>query len=294
MSDTGEVNKRTRRRAVRSEGPPPEEQNASAGYETTVAAEAKTAKLEKGKLEKPSLEKPSAAPSGKAVEVDKTAARDETAEETATERIPQPPVTEPEPTEVVEVVHTTEGITPEQSATESNAESEAPAAASAGRRFSWERVLSAVAVVLAVAVVAASAWVMHLRSEASAQDALRADYVQTAKQAMLNITNISADTASEDIKRVLEVTSGDLAAEYEQRKDDYAGIVQKAEVKAQGEVVEAAIESSDDNTAIVLVAVKQTLTNAGAEGPQQRQFRFRVTIAHTEKGLAATQMEMVI
>lgn len=272
MSDTGEVNKRTRRRAVRSEGPPPEEQNASPVSETTVEAE-----------------------SGKASDTTETVRFDKAPDDAATERIPQPPAVEltkdvpPEPEAPI-----VESAAPATESAAPATESEAPAAASDGKRFGWELILSAVAAVLAIAVIASTAWVMHLRSEASEQDALRADYVQTAKQAMLNITNISADTAPEDIKRVLEVTSGDLAAEYEQRKDDYAGIVKKAEVKAQGEVVEAAVESADDNTAIVLVAVKQTLTNAGAEGPQQRQFRFRVTVAHTEKGLAATQMEMVI
>lgn len=274
MSDTSGV-KKTRRRAVRSEGPPPDEkETTSQVYETTVPA----TPAETVELDKKSDEAATEVVAADTVKLDKAPA------DAATERIPQPPVAEP--------VETAQPAAPEPIA-----ESEAPAAASAGpssKGFGWERIVAVAATVLAIALLVGTTFLLNLRSETSDQDALRADYVQTAKQAMLNITNISADTAAEDIKRVLEVTSGDLATEYEKSKDDYAGIVQKAQVRAKGEVIEAAIESSDDNTAIVLVAVKQTLTNAGAEGPQQRQFRFRVTIAHTEKGLAATQMEMVV
>ncbi|NNH73561.1 hypothetical protein HLB23_27515 [Nocardia uniformis] len=279
MSDTSGV-KKTRRRAVRTEGPPPDEQTTTSQvYEATVPV-TETAAVELGKpvvgLDKKSDETAAKVAAAETVKFGKTPV------EGATERIPQAPAAPAEAAAQPPV--------PPAAA----AESEAPAAASAGTGFGWERIVAAAAVVLAIALMVGTGFLINLRNEAADEAALRADYIQTAKQTMLNITNISAETAADDIKRVLEVTSGDLATEYEQRKDDYAGIVQKAEVKAKGEVIDAAIESSDDNTAIVLVAVKQTLTNAGAEGPQQRQFRFRVTIAHTEKGLAATQMEMVV
>ncbi|MEC3955352.1 hypothetical protein VMT65_20105 [Nocardia sp. CDC153] len=173
-------------------------------------------------------------------------------------------------------------------------ESEAPAVASADGGSLWMKIVAVAALVLTAVTVGGSVWAAHQRSVLADQDALRADYVQAAKQAMLNITNISADTAQDDINRVLAVTSGDLHKDYTDRKDDYAGIVQKAQVKAKGEVVEAALQSSDDHSAIVLVAVKQTLTNAGAEGPQQRQYRFKVTLSKDDKGITATGMEMTV
>ncbi|PSK31845.1 hypothetical protein D6158_03475 [Nocardia seriolae] len=157
------------------------------------------------------------------------------------------------------------------------------------------RVVAIAALVLTVVTVSGTVWAAHQRSAIADQDALRADYVQAAKQAMLNVTNISADTAQDDINRVLAVTSGDLHKDYTDRKDDYAGIVQKAQVRAKGEVVEAALQSSDDHSAIVLVAVKQVLTNAGADGQQQRQYRFKVTLSRDDKGgITATGMEMTV
>ncbi|WP_084528335.1 hypothetical protein [Nocardia crassostreae] len=264
MNEPSVGKKRTRRRAVRSEGPPPEEQT------TTPVSEI-------------------------VVPVSGTAA-------TAEERIPQPPkAPEPPvadeapaaPVELAKKEDAAPAVAADEPATDRVA-AEAPAAASDDKSSRWAWYVSAAALVLAVAVAAATVFLAVQRNKLSDEEALRADYVQAAKQAMLNITNINADTAQDDINRVLAVTSGDLNTEYSQRKDDYAAIVQKAEVRAKGEVIEAALQTSDDHSAIVLVAVKQTLTNAGAEGPQQRQFRFKVTIVRGENGFTATSMEMVV
>ncbi|MEV5652875.1 hypothetical protein AB0L57_31880 [Nocardia sp. NPDC052254] len=121
----------------------------------------------------------------------------------------------------------------------------------------------------------------------------RGDYVQTAKQAVLNLTNIKDDSAQQDIDRVLSVASGQLKEEYSSRKDDYAKVVQQAKVKASGEIIEAAVESSDDRSAKVLVAAKQTLTNAGSPDPQQRYYRFRITVTRDGGHTTASKVEFV-
>ena len=121
----------------------------------------------------------------------------------------------------------------------------------------------------------------------------RADYVQTAKQAVLNLSNIKDDSAQQDIDRVLAVSSGQLKEEYAARKDDYAKVVQQAKVKASGEIIEAAVESSDDHSAKVLVAAKQTLTNAGSPDPQQRYYRFRITVTRDGGHTTASKVEFV-
>ncbi|GAB0108587.1 hypothetical protein JMUB6875_76150 [Nocardia sp. JMUB6875] len=271
---------------MRSEGPPPEETGAATpAFEAVVPAPA-AAGTEPVALSKETVE--DSAPvevvgwgeAPEATEAPVAPAAPETAAETSdSPQEPEEPVADTADT---------------AAASDATPESEAPAVASADGGSLWMRVVAVAALVLAVVAVSSTVWASHQRSTYADQDALRADYVQAAKQAMLNITNISADTAQADINRVLEVTSGDLHKDYTDRKDDYAGIVQKAQVKAKGEVVEAALQSSDDHTAVVLVAVKQTLTNAGAEGPQQRQYRFKVTLSKDDKGITATGMEMTV
>ncbi|MFJ4656582.1 hypothetical protein ACIP5Y_35405 [Nocardia sp. NPDC088792] len=265
MSESSVVSNRTRRRAVRSEGPPPEEQDAATqAFVTTVP-------VPEGR----STTGQAAATESATVHLDK-------AQDSPN---PQPPVADAKPAEDGAEATAASGSAPE---------SEAPAVASADRGSLWMRVVAIAALVLAVAVVGGTVWAVHERDTISAQDTLRGEYMQAARQAMLNITNISADTASDDINRVLQVTSGDLNKEYNDRKNDYMGIVQKAQVRAKGEVIESAVQTMDDHSAIVLVAVKQTLTNAGADGPQERQYRFKVSLARDAKGITATGMEMTV
>ncbi|GAB2715975.1 hypothetical protein [Nocardia thraciensis] len=151
-----------------------------------------------------------------------------------------------------------------------------------------------VAVLSALALLGSGVFFLYHENQVSAQDTRRADYAQTAKQAVLNLTNIKGDTAPQDIDRVLAVASGQLKAEYTERKDAYAQVVQQAQVRASGEIIETAVESDDDHSARVLVAAKQTLTNAASPDPQQRYYRFRVTVTRGDDGnLTASQVEFV-
>ncbi|WP_062988475.1 hypothetical protein [Nocardia anaemiae] len=152
---------------------------------------------------------------------------------------------------------------------------------------------AAAAAIVAIALVVGTGFFAYNLHTASDRDARRADYVQTAKQAILNLTTIKDDTAKADIDRVLAVASGELKAEYSQRKDAYASVVEQAKVKATGEIIESAIESEDGDSARVLVAAKQTLTNAGMADPQTRYYRFRVTVTRGDNGITASQVEFV-
>lgn len=150
-----------------------------------------------------------------------------------------------------------------------------------------------VAVLSLVLLIGSGGFYFYHDAQADSVAQRRADYVQTAKQTVLNLTNIKGDTAEQDIDRVLAVSSGQLKKEYSERKDAYAKVVQQAKVKASGEVIEAALESGDDHTARVLVAAKQTLTNAGSPDPQQRYYRFRITLTRENGQTTASQVEFV-
>ncbi|QBS42700.1 hypothetical protein [Nocardia sp. CS682] len=151
---------------------------------------------------------------------------------------------------------------------------------------------AAAALVLALLIAAALSTVVQAHS-LDARDARRAEYVQTARQAVLNLTTIRADSAKEDIDRILSLASGQFKNEFDGRVDPFMNIVQQAKVVSNGEIVEAAIESDEEDSAKILVAAKQTLTNAGQEGPQTRFYRFRVTVSDGDSGLTVSKVEFV-
>lgn len=287
MSDVDHDARRTRRRAVRSAGPPVDEPTTVSSAATARVSAAAPAVAESGAAEGAAgvTDTEAAAPavSTKAETPEKTVALTKTAAATektvALTKIPPPGQADaPQATPITGQTAGSGGFAH-------------PGPRSSGR---GRRILVAVGGALLVAALVAGATISAfvVRSVDDRADR-RTEYVQTAEQAILNLTTINADTAKEDIDRILSVASGQFKTEFDGRVDPFLSIVQQAEVRASGEIIEAALESDDENSAKVLVAAKQTLTNAGQEGPQTRYYRFRVTVSESDSGLKASNVEFV-
>ncbi|MGW5728659.1 hypothetical protein [Nocardia beijingensis] len=261
MSESNGEGHRTRRRAVRSAGPPVEE-NATGGV-PAVTAQAPVAADTGVRDSTPS----SVAAEPKAASADQPTAGD------ARTDAPKVSVRKADPE-------------PDSETTQAE-----PARS---ERRGLSRILATAAAALLVVVLVTgaivSALVMHRAHE---RDERRAEYVDTARQAIVNLTTIRADTAKQDIDRILSLASGEFKTEFDGRVDPFTSIVQQAKVVSSGEIVEAALESDDDSSGRVLVAAKQTLTNAGQAEPQTRYYRFRVTVSRGDSGLTVSNVEFV-
>ncbi|MGW6119996.1 hypothetical protein ACWFRF_13205 [Nocardia sp. NPDC055165] len=152
--------------------------------------------------------------------------------------------------------------------------------------------LAAAAVLVLALVVGATFTALAARSGNQDED-LRAQYTQTARQAVINLTTIRADSAKEDIDRILAVASGEFKNEFDGRVDPFMDVVKQAKVVSTGEVVESGIESVDENSAKVLVAAKQMVSNTGSAEPQSRQYRFRITVSKGDSGMTVSKVEFV-
>lgn len=148
----------------------------------------------------------------------------------------------------------------------------------------------AAAVVLVLALVVGAAFTAY---SANKDEDLRAQYTETARQAVLNLTTIRAETAKEDIDRILSVASGDFKTEFDGRVDPFMDVVKQANVVSTGEVVESGVVTADGESAQVLVAAKQMVSNNGSPEPQSRQYRFRVTVSNSDTGMTVSKVEFV-
>jgi Mce-associated membrane protein len=178
----------------------------------------------------------------------------------------------------------------DDSETDETGTTEAAASGRSGKRIA----ALAAAAVLVIGLVAAAVVSVFAVQSTQQRDERRAEYVATARQTVLNLTTIRADTAKEDIDRILTMASGEFKTEFDGRVDPFTEIVKQAKVVSTGEVVEAAVERDDENSAVILVAAKQTLTNAGSQEQQQRFYRFRVTVQRADDGtLTASDVKFV-
>ena len=136
----------------------------------------------------------------------------------------------------------------------------------------------AAALVLVVAVGALAAWLgvrNHRDQQVQAQDNL---YVQTARQAAVNLTTIDYAEADADIKRVLDSTTGAFRDDFQQRSAPFVEVVKQARSKSEGTVTEAGLEAVNGNEAQVLLAVSVKTSLAAAPPGPPRNWRMRISV----------------
>lgn len=158
----------------------------------------------------------------------------------------------------------------------------------------WLRlVLAAAAGIVVLGLVAATVVLGIAKHNADSRDAKRQEFVQAARQTVLNLTTIHPDTAKQDVERILANATGDFKAEFDGRIDPFVSVVVEAKVATDGQIIESGLESENGDSANVLVAAKSMVTNSGTQEPQPRDFRLRVTITDEGGHMATSKVEFV-
>ncbi|MGW5921038.1 hypothetical protein ACWFPY_18785 [Nocardia fluminea] len=268
-------NRRPRRRAARTAGPPVAETAA----ETVTIGKSKSASPVDGAVTVKVAEAP-ATSAGATTKLADARAKSATGSSSAATAVESAEVTVKSGNDAVQLP-ASEPVEPSESA-----DDKAPG--SRGRILAL-----AAAIVLVLALVVGAGFAAFTAYSANKDEDLRAQYTETARQAVLNLTTIRADTAKEDIDRILSVASGDFKTEFDGRVDPFMDVVKQANVVSTGEVVESGVVTADGESAQVLVAAKQMVSNNGSPEPQSRQYRFRVTVSNGDTGMTVSKVEFV-
>lgn len=148
------------------------------------------------------------------------------------------------------------------------------------------------AVLLVVALAAAA--VLLLRTTATAdEDARREAFVQTARQGVLNLTNVRHDTAAEDVQNLLAGASGTFADEFSAGKDSYIQVVQQAQVDSIGTIQASGLERLEGSTGVVLVASSAKVSNSSTPQAEDRSYRLRVTVVDDGDRMTVSKVDFV-
>ncbi|MEN0134182.1 MAG: hypothetical protein AAGC80_03485 [Rhodococcus sp. (in: high G+C Gram-positive bacteria)] len=136
----------------------------------------------------------------------------------------------------------------------------------------------AVLSVLALVFLAVSGYFGYTHRQAEQEAQRRSEIVDAARRGVVNLTTMDFERADEDVQKVLDGSAGEFRDEFEARSKDLIAVMQEARVTSVGEVREAAIERQDGDSADVLVAVAQKVSNAGGAADEPRGQRMRVTM----------------
>jgi Mce-associated membrane protein len=154
----------------------------------------------------------------------------------------------------------------------------------------WPLVLGLV-VVIVLAVL--FGWLGYRAFETRSEDQLRGQFLQAGRQAALNLTEISADTADADVARVLDSTTGAFHDDWAKRAPAFVDVVKQAQSKSTGSVTAAALDSVESERARVLVAVSVTSNVAGVPDQKPRAWRMRIDVQKVGDDVKVANVEFV-
>ncbi|MET8422898.1 hypothetical protein [Nocardia sp. NPDC004860] len=297
MSDNPANRNRTRRRVVRQAGPPVEDDRAGIEVQETIV-EAVSPEATAVEAAAPSPVADAATPEAAEPKpvADKPAGDAEAKQTGNMEGNPvEDESSDPEP-EIV-IAPPAAGDATDESAEDAD-ESEDGAQPSRLRRITASlgrlgTVAAVVALVSALVLIGSGGLFFYHQNRADALRDRRAEYVQVAKQAYLDMVTVKSDTADQDIDRLLQVAGGSIKDEFATNRDEYKKLFEQLKVQSSGKVISAAIERDDSDSATVLLLAQQTVSNVASNGPMQKDYRFRVTVTRKGDSVTASSMELV-
>ncbi|OBB17683.1 hypothetical protein A5761_10040 [Mycolicibacterium setense] len=105
------------------------------------------------------------------------------------------------------------------------------------------------------------------------------EFVQVARQGALDLTNISSDSITQDVQRILDSSTGALLTDFQERSQSFAGFIQQAQSHSEATIREAGLESrSGDEAKVLVVLTVDASALGGANDNPQRTLRMRVTV----------------
>ena len=159
----------------------------------------------------------------------------------------------------------------------------------AGRLSTRSRAgLLAVLAVVSVAAVALSATTLTRLSDTSERDKRRTAVLGAARQQAVNFTTLDYQHLDRDLGRVLRGATGDFRKQFRSGTKDLSTLVTQNKAVSRGEVLDAGLVSSDDDSARVLVVADSTVTNAADPKPQKRHYRMQLDLVrHGDRWLVS-------
>ncbi|MET7770576.1 hypothetical protein [Nocardia sp. NPDC005366] len=151
---------------------------------------------------------------------------------------------------------------------------------------------AAVTVVIVGALVASAVlFSAHRTSTRDRED--RAAFLQAARQAVVNLTTISAESVEADIARILDGSTGSFRDDFAARTAAFTSVVEQAHVSTVGTVTEAGIASRSGDEAEVLVAATSKVTNAAGAQDEPRVWRLRVVLRRSADRILVSNVDFV-
>jgi len=163
------------------------------------------------------------------------------------------------------------------------------------RRPKWSTVAAVLALVLTVAALAGSGWMVNEHRDAVRKHQREAEFAAAARQGVVTLTTLDFNNAKQGVQRIIDNATGSFKDDFLKTADDFTKVVEQSKVFSQGSVQATAVDldSMTNDSAVVLVASTQEVTNAAGAKKDPRNYRLIVTIGRDGGQLKMSKVEFV-
>jgi Mce-associated membrane protein len=162
----------------------------------------------------------------------------------------------------------------------------------------WRAWLPAIAtvatIILIICFAGVSVFMVLQHRDTTRHHQREAAFIAGAKKGVVNMISLDFNKAKEDVQRVIDGSTGQFKADFQQRANDLIAVVKRSKTITEGRVNGAAIESMDRSSAVVLVSATSQVINSppGRDEPPQI-WRLRVTVADVGGQYKMSKVEYV-
>ncbi|WP_328419323.1 hypothetical protein [Streptomyces sp. NBC_00443] len=122
---------------------------------------------------------------------------------------------------------------------------------------------------------------------------VRQDILVAARQSALNFTSLDYRHYDRDSANVLAGATGDFKKQFAAQTEQLTRLVAANKSVSEGQVLEAGIVRSDEDSARVLVVADSQVTNTAAPQGESRTYRLQLNLVHRDGRWLTSDVEFV-
>jgi Mce-associated membrane protein len=154
-------------------------------------------------------------------------------------------------------------------------------------------VLTAGLVAATVATTALTLWLAFGLYQQREADQRRQGILAAARQSALNFTSLDYRHYDRDSANVLAGATGAFKKQFTVQTDQLTKLVAHNKSVSEGQVLEAGIVRSDEDSARVLVVADSKVTNTAAPEGEARTYRLQLDLVHKDGRWLTSDVEFV-
>ncbi|MFV8054220.1 hypothetical protein [Mycobacterium sp. 48b] len=154
-------------------------------------------------------------------------------------------------------------------------------------------VLAGAAILVSGASMAASGYMLWFHQQTDREQQRRAEFAAAASQAAVTLMSIDSAKAKDNVKQIVDNSTGQFKEDIESSADDLVRAAQDSKATTKAAAKATAVQSMDEDSAVVLVSTATTVSNSAGANQQPRNWRLSVTMVRDGGQIKMSKVEFV-